>query len=107
MSSSDTTSKSEPSQVSGGLAQLQGTIESVSPTTREMQVYTCGMWAMYSNTIGNITGAESWKAAGEEHQLAGAEEVEEAQKKARKEAREERLQGKIDSAKGMLFGGKH
>ncbi|KAK6522262.1 hypothetical protein TWF281_002826 [Arthrobotrys megalospora] len=83
MDSGDSTSKSEPSQASGGLAQLQGTIES---------------------TIGNITGAESWKAAGEEHQEAGAQEIKQAQQSARKEAQKERVHGKIDSAKGIILG---
>ncbi|KAF3930076.1 hypothetical protein ABW19_dt0204955 [Dactylella cylindrospora] len=76
-------SKPKPSQVTGGLTQLQGTVES---------------------TIGSITGAESWKDAGEEHQRAGTEEVEQAQKNARSEAREERIQGKFDSLKGMILG---
>ncbi|EPS42579.1 hypothetical protein H072_3435 [Dactylellina haptotyla CBS 200.50] len=76
MASNDTSSDAEPSQVTGGLTQLQGTIETV---------------------IGNITGADSWKEAGEEHQLAGTNEIEDAQKNARKEAREDRIHGKIDS----------
>ncbi|KAK6353527.1 hypothetical protein TWF696_005490 [Orbilia brochopaga] len=82
-SNDNSSSKAEASQLSGGLTQLQGTIESF---------------------IGNITGAESWKVAGQQAQSAGAQEVEEAQEKASKEAREERLHGKIDSLKGMIFG---
>ncbi|KAF3916904.1 hypothetical protein ABW21_db0202450 [Orbilia brochopaga] len=75
MDSNDSSSKPEPSQISGGLTQLQGTIES---------------------SVDTITGSESWKVAGKQDQSAGAQEVQEAQEKARKEAREERLQGKID-----------
>lgn len=47
-------------------------------------------------TIGGITGAESWKAAGEKHTVLGAQEVEEAQRIARWEARADRVGGKLE-----------
>ncbi|KAI0030412.1 hypothetical protein K488DRAFT_79650 [Vararia minispora EC-137] len=76
---------SEPSKTSGQYHSVKGT---------------------FVETVGNLTGAESWQTSGKEEHAKGEAEIKAAQTKNYAEGAMDRVQGKLDSVAGAVTGDK-
>ncbi|KAJ7167074.1 hypothetical protein C8R46DRAFT_270068 [Mycena filopes] len=74
---------SDPSQTSGNFHSMKGTVV---------------------ESVGNVTGLDSWKTSGKEEHAAGEAETKAAQTKAYGEGLGDRVEGKFDEVTGKVMG---